>query len=461
LIGPRHSFAVELRALLVIAGPLATANVAQMLMGLTTTIMVGHLGSAALAAAGLGGGLYFTVVIVCRSVLAAVAPLAAHAIGADEHHEAGLLAGAGLVMAVLAAVPIIIVLRQLGTLLGALGYRPSLAADVSAYLSAVGWGAPAFLAFEVLRALLAATARARAVMAAVLVAVPINALLAWSLIFGHLGMPALGIVGAGYTTATIQWSMALGLTALLLVVPHQAALRVPRQIGRRARAVLRLGLPIGGMIALEVGVFAVVGVLMGLFGADALAAHQLALNVASLTFMIPLGIGQAATVRVAFELGCAAPQSAQRAGLAALLVSVVLMTGCGLLIWTAPRIIAGVYLDLGDPGNQATSIIAPQLLMIAALLQVFDGIQVVAAGSLRGYRDTAVPMVIAAFGYWGVGFAGGWLLAFPLSFGPIGLWFGLAAGLAVVAGLLTLRLLIRSRAGVPTKTDAPPLVASL
>ena len=173
----RHPFAVELRALLAIAAPLAAANVAQMLMGLTSTIMVGHLGSAALASAGLGGSLYFTLVIVCRSVLAAVAPLAAHAIGADEHHEAGLLAGTGLVMAGIIAMPIIVVLRLFGPLLGVIGYSPVLAAGVGEYLSAVCWGAPAFLAFEVLRALLAATSRARAVMLAVVLAIPANALL--------------------------------------------------------------------------------------------------------------------------------------------------------------------------------------------------------------------------------------------------------------------------------------------
>ena len=171
----RHPFAVELCALLAIAAPLAAANVAQMLMGLTSTIMVGHLGSAALASAGLGSSLYFTLVIVCRSVLAAVSPLAAHAIGADEHHEAGLWAGTGLVMAGIAAMPIIGVLRLLGPLLGAIGYNPVLAAGVGEYLSAVSWGAPAFLAFEVLRALLAATSRARAVISTLTTRLPSTA----------------------------------------------------------------------------------------------------------------------------------------------------------------------------------------------------------------------------------------------------------------------------------------------
>ena len=452
MIAARHPFAAELRALFAIAAPLAAANVAQMLMGLTSTVMVGHLGSEALASAGLGGSLYFTLVIVCRSVLAAVAPLAAHAIGAEEHREAGLLAGTGLVIAGIIAVPIIVVLRLLGPLLAAIGYSPVLATGMGEYLSAVCWGAPAFLAFEVLRALLAATSRARAVMLAVLVAVPANALLSWTFIFGHLRMPALGTVGAGYATATIQWSMALGLALLLLTLPQQTTLRLPRQIAQHIRTILRLGLPIGGLIALEVGVFAVAGILMGFFGADALAAHQLALNVASLTFMVPLGIGQAATVRVAVELGASAPQAAHRAGVVALLAGALIMIACGLVIWLASRAIAGVYIDLQDPANRGTGLIALEFLAVAAVFQVFDGIQVIAAGALRGHRDTVVPMLIAAFGYWGIGFSGGWLFAFPLSCGPIGLWFGLAAGLAVVASLLTLRLLIRFRTHVYKET---------
>jgi uncharacterized membrane protein YkgB len=175
------------------------------------------------------------------------------------------------------------------------------------------------------------------------------------------------------------------------------------------------------------------------------------LGVSEWTFV---GIGQAATVRVAFELGASAPRVAHRAGVVALLVGVIIMMACGLLIWMAPRAIAGVYLDLQDPANHVTSVIVLEFLTVAAVFQIFDGIQVIAAGALRGHRDTAVPLLIAAFGYWGIGFTGGWLLAFPLSCGPIGLWFGLAGGLAVVAGLLTLRLLIRARTDVHKGTEA-------
>jgi len=225
-------------------------------------------------------------------------------------------------------------------------------------------------------------------------------------------------------------------------VPVRMAVRVLAEIPR----ILRLGLPIGALLGLEIGVFVTTGVLMGLLGADALGAHQLVFNVAGLSFMVPLGIGQAATVRVAFQLGLGAPAAARRAGFVAVALGAAFMAMTGMLLWAAPRTLAGAYLDLADPANDGIVAFALQLFMIAAVFQVFDGVQVIAAGALRGYRDTAIPMLIAAIGYWAIGFAGGWLLAFPLGFGAIGLWLGLALGLGVVATALTIRLGFRARA---------------
>ena len=442
------SLAAEIRATLTVAAPLVAANLSQMVMGLTSTVMVGRLGGTALAAAGLGGGLFFTLLLTCRSVLAAVAPLAAHSIGAGNHREAGLVAGAGLALAVIAASPVVVILSVLDRLLAALGYDPALAAEVGRYLAAIRWGAPAFLAFEVLRALLAASGRARVVMVALAFGIPANAVVSWALIFGRFGMPALDVAGAGYATAIIQWLMALGLIGFILLAPHRTPLRVPRRLIDQIRPILRLGLPIGGLVALETGVFATAGVLMGLLGADALGAHQLTISFASLTFMIPLGLGQAATVRVAFELGAKDAVRARLAGFVAIGLGTVAMIAAGLLIWAVPRAIAGLYIDVNDPANAGVVAIALQLLTVAALFQVVDGVQVVAAGALRGYRDTKMPMLFAVIGYWGVGFVGGWLLAFPLGYGALGLWWGLALGLAVVSMMLTLRLRFRAAAEI-------------
>jgi MATE family multidrug resistance protein len=436
----RADLSVELRALLPIAAPLAAANLANMAMGLTNAVMVGYLGGAALSAAGLGGGLYFTIGITCQSVLTAVAPLAARAIGARSHHLAGEIAAAGLVLAIVAAVPVIGMLSMLERLLAAIGYEPGLAAEIGLYLDAIRWGVPGFLAFGVLRALLAASSRARLVMIVLLVAVPANAALNWALIFGHLGLPALGIAGSGWSTAIIQSLMSLALAAVLLLAPRHTPMRLGHRMLRQAGDILGLGLPIGGIIALETGVFMTTGILMGLLGSAALGAHQLVINFASLCFMVPLGIGQAATVRVALELGAERPVRASRAAVVALALGAATMMLAALAIWLAPLAICRVYLDIDDPANRELVAIALPLLAIAGLFQIADGVQAIAAGVLRGYRDTTVPMALAAIGYWGIGFAGGWALAFPLGQGAVGLWWGLALGLLAVALLLTLRV---------------------
>jgi multidrug resistance protein, MATE family len=432
----------ETRATVAVAGPLAAANLAQMAMGFTNTVMVGSLGSAALAAAGLGASLYFTVALVCSGILTAVAPLAAHAIGAGDNHRAGRVAGAGLVLAALLAVPVVAALLAANRLLVVLGYEPALAAEIGRFLGAIAWAAPGFLGFAVLRSFLVAASHSRTVMIALILGIPMNAGLNWILIFGHLGAPALGIAGSGCATAIIQWLMFTGLGIYALAAPSLAeyrmrpSLRGWNEVGR----ILRLGLPIGGILGLEIGVFATTGILMGLLGADALGAHQLVMNCISVVFMVPLGIAQAATVRVAVALGSRAPAAARRAGVVALALGVAYMAIMAGVLLAAPRAIAKIYVDIDAPANHGLVVIALYLLAIAALFQIFDGVQAIAAGALRGYRDTAVPLLIAVVGYWGIGFTGGWLLAFPAGYGPIGLWSGLAIGLAAVALMLTVRL---------------------
>jgi MATE family multidrug resistance protein len=434
----------EMRATLALATPLAIANLAQMAMGVTNTIMVGHLGAVPLAAAGLGGMLFFTFGVILQGIPFAVAPLAAHALGAGDRTAAGRIAGSGLALALLLALPFVAVLVRLDRLLAVLGYDPLLADDIGHYLRALAWGAPAFLGLAVLRSLLAALSYARAQMVVLLACVAGNAILNWVLIWGHLGMPALGMAGSGYASAANQWLMLVGLAVIARIMPRAAALHMWRNMFAASRAqmasILRLGLPIGALRGIEVGLFATTGVLMGLLGAAALGAHQLVINCASISFMVPLGLSQAATVRVAHALGAGRPDAARRAGFVAIALGIGVMAAAALVLLAVPGPIVAAYLDTGDPKNHATVAIARHLIVIAALFQVFDGIQVIAAGALRGYKDTLIPMLLATGGYWGVGFAGGWLFAFRLGYGPAGLWWGLALGLAAVALLLTLRL---------------------
>ena len=442
-----HSpFLTEIRATLGVAAPLAAANLAQMAMGITNTIMVGQLGAQPLAAAGLGGMLFYMMAMLCQGVLTAVAPLAAHAIGADDHPTAGRVAGAGLVVAAALALPIIVVLTLVPSVLALLGYERGLADAIGEYLRMIRWGAPAFLGFAVFRFLLVASFRTRFVMLVPLCAIPVNAMLNWMLIFGHFGSPALGSAGSGCATAIVQWLMLLAAAGYMLTMPARLPVRLAVRVLSEIPRILRLGLPIGVLLGLEVGVFGMTGILMGLLGADALGAHQLVLNVASLTFMVPLGLGQAATVRVAYQLGLGVPAAAWRAAYVAVALGAGFMCMTAVVLLSLPRTLASAYVATGDPANAALLAIAVQLFVIAAVFQISDGVQVIAAGALRGYRDTAVPMLIAAIGYWAIGFAGSWLLAFPLGLGPIGLWLGLALGLAVVAMSLTVRLRFRARA---------------
>lgn len=452
---PMHSTSAvgtELRATLAIATPLAAANLAQMAIGFTNTVMVGRLGAVPLAAAGLGASLYVTIGITLQGIVSALAPLAAHALGAGDRAGAARIAGQGLALALLFALPFVAIIMTFDALLLRFGYDAALAAEIRRFQHAIVWGAPAMLAFAALRSFLAAQARTRPVMLVLIGGVIVNAGLNWVLIYGHLGAPALGIAGAGYASATNVWIMFGTLACYILVAPGLAAARVLRGVlawrARDMAAILRLGLPIGGIVLLEIGSFVGTGVLMGLIGAEALAANQIVGNCIGFTFMVPFGIAQAATVRIAYERGSGRNDAAWRAAVVALALGICFMLAASIGLWVAPRAIIAAYIDVAAPENGAVVAIAVRLFAIAALFQVFDGMQAVAAGALRGYKDTAVPMLLAGLGYWGLGFAGSWVLAFPLGYGAPGLWWGMAFGTAVVGVLLTLRLY---RVGAPAR----------
>jgi MATE family multidrug resistance protein len=338
--------------------------------------------------------------------------------------------------------------------LAAVGHPPALVAATASYLGAIIWGMPAALGYAVLRSYLAASARTLPLMMTLFLCLGVNVVLNYALIFGRFGLPMLGVAGAGYANAAVQWVQFLVL-ALAVAVRRGgsgifAAMCRPER--REVAAVLRLGLPIGGIFALEAGFFTTGGILAGLLGTATLAAHQLSLGMCSISFMVPLAFSHAATVRVALSKGAGNMAAARRAGTVALACGVGFMATMALFILVAPNVIIGLYLDRADPANAEVLPIAVRLLFVAAMLQVFDGGQVIAAGALRGLRDTAVPLLIACVGYWGVGFGSAWALAFPLGLGAVGLWWGLAAGLAVVASSLTLRffsLTLRLSAPVP------------
>src|ERR1043166_2233002 len=442
-IHSRSAISVELRASFAIAAPLVAANLAQMAMGFTNAVMVGRLGGVPLAAAGLGGSLYFTIGITLQGVVTALAPLAAHALGAGDREGAARIAGQGLALALIFALPFVAIIMMLDPVLLRFGYDPTLAAQIRRYHHAIVWGAPAMLAFGALRSFFAAQAHTRPVMLVLFGGVAVNAALNWMFIYGHLGAPALGVVGAGYSTAANQWIMLAMLAGFFAASPALGAARVLRGMiawhWNDIAAILRLGLPIGGIFLLEIGSLVATGVLMGLIGADALAANQIVGNFTGFTFMVSFGLAQAATVRIAYECGAGRRDAAWRTTVIALTLAICFMLAAAIVLWVAPRAIVAIYIDVSAAENAAVIAIAVQLFAIAALFQVFDGMQAVAAGALRGYRDTAVPMLLAGIGYWGFGFLGSWVLAFPLGYGAAGLWWGPGVGTAGLGGLLTPR----------------------
>jgi MATE family multidrug resistance protein len=319
------------------------------------------------------------------------------------------------------------------------------------------WCTAPWLLFQLLRNFVAALERPRVVLWLSLVGIALNALFSWSLIFGHLGMPALGLVGGG-VGSTITWTLLC--VALVAVVLGDRQFRRFhlfgnwwRFDGQRTWAMVRLGFPIGITMALEMGVFALAAYFMGWIGAPAVAAHAVALQIAALTFMVPLGLGQAATVRVGLAFGRGDEDAVTRAGWTAWLAGVGFMAVMAVPMWAAPHRLVTLFLD-DTADNAVTIALAASFLRVAAAFQLFDGAQVIGAGMLRGLHDTRWPLLFAAVGYWGVGLGIGSWLAFGADWKGIGIWIGLASGLAAVAALMLARWSIREKLGLTRCAEA-------
>lgn len=450
----RATWRGEARATLVLAWPLILTNLAQTMMTATDVVMMGWLGPDALAAGALGSNLYFATMIFGLGLTTATAPMIARELGRKGHsvRDVRRTVRQGMWTAVVVTVPIWIALWQSEAILLLLGQEPALAKAASEYVRALQWSLLPFFFFLVLRSFISALQRPLWALAAGIVGVTVNAAAAWCLIFGHFGFPKLGLVGAGYATTFADLVMFAIMAAVVLM---DRKFRRYHLFGRfwradwpRFRELWHLGLPIGATLVFEVAVFNGATFLMGLIGAAALAAHSIAMQLASLSFMVPLGLAQAATVRVGRAFGAHDREGIRRAGWTAYVMGVGFMALTALAMILAPRLLVGVFLDLDTPSNAPVVELAVGFLMIAALFQVADGGQAVAAGMLRGLHDTRVPMIYAGIGYWCIGLLLGVVLAFWADLQGFGLWIGLATGLTVVALLLLARWLRRERLGL-------------
>ncbi len=455
-VDTRRAWLQESRATLALSWPIILTNVAQMALTTTDVVMMGWLGADALAAGALGFNLYFLPVIFGIGLVSAVAPMIARELGARRNsvRDVRRTVRQGLWAAVALTIPVWIMLWFTEPILIAIGQEPHLAAGAESYMRSLQWAFLPFLGFVVLRSFV--TALERPMWAFVIVggAVPLNALADWCLIFGNFGFPRLELFGAGLATTIVSTLM---FVALIVLAVSDRKFRRYYVFGRfwrpdwpRFRALWRLGLPIAATLLFEVSIFNVAVFLMGLVGPAALAAHAIAIQIASVTFMVPLGFSQAVTVRVGRAFGAGDAAGVMRAGWSAYAMGVAFMALTACVMVFAPHLLISVFLDLNDPENAEVISLAVTFLMFAALFQVVDGAQAVGAGMLRGLHDTTVPMLYAAIGYWGIGLPVGVILAFPLGFAGSGIWIGLAAGLTAVATLMTWRWVMREKLNLVT-----------
>lgn len=435
----------EARALIRLAGPLIVNNLSIAGMQFADAVMAGRLGAEALAAVAVGGSVWFLGLTVCLGLLMAISPIAARYYGAGEPEMIGRYTRQALWLAVALGLAIFTLAQLLvDPVLSFLGIDPGFRGVTIGYVRAIMFGAPAICVFLAFRFTTEGIGFTRPIMYTSLFALVCNVFLNWVLMYGHLGAPAYGAVGCGMASAITMWLIAFALGAYVTLKPvykplkifdHMAPLRMPI-----LKEILELGAPIAVTITAEAGLFSAVSILVGTRGADITAAHQIALNFASTMFMIPLALSAATTVRIGHALGSGNAQAARMSGATGILMCILFMAGSAIFLLLFRDIVVSLYTS--DP---AVIGIAISLLLMAAIFQVADGVQIGAAGALRGYKDTRVPMVINMFSYWVLGFPLAYMAAVTFRSPPSYIWAGFVLGLTVAAALLTVRFQILSK----------------
>jgi MATE family multidrug resistance protein len=435
------------RELLKLGLPTALSLLASMAMQVVDIYFIGKLGTEPLAGASLGTAIFAPVFTFITGVLLGVDFPLSRAIGAGERREASALLVQAIWIGTLAAIPATALLLVLPELLPVFGYAPELAAYCREFLRPLSLSLLPGLLFMAIRTHFQATGRASLTFWAMLIANVINFAANWALVLGNAGFPKLGLAGSAIASVIARWAVIVGLGFVLwqdfkrgVLVP--TSLRLDRE---KARSILRLGLPAGFQVLAEVGVFALATLLAGRLGAVATSAHQIVLQVASLTFMVPLGLSSASSVLIARAHGEGDPVRARALGFRALLMSTVFMSVTGLTLYLAQKPILGIFSSDAEVLLQGSAI-----LLLAALFQISDGLQVVGAGILRGFGNTKIALAANALGHWGIGLPLGAWLCFSRDWGLSGLWIGLALGLSCVAvALIAAYVRISRRAPTP------------
>ena len=439
----RAAYLAEVRQLARLSLPLILAQVAQMAMGFVDTVMAGRVSPTDLAAVAIGGSIWFPIFLFAAGFLMAITPIVAHHFGGGDYGAIPTALRQGLWIALALGLSGWLLLRNMEWLLAWLELEPEVRRLAAGYLRAIAWGFPAMSIFQGLRSFSEGIGLTRPIMLIGFLGLACNIPANYVLIYGKLGFPALGGVGCGWASALVMWVMMLALAALIrygggyrLLPPLPAWERPdPRRLGR----MIRLGFPIGIAMFIETSMFAIIALLVASQGAVVVAGHQVALNFTSLIFMVPLSFAMAITIRVGQAIGRQDRQAARFSAACGTLTTMLIAVFFAAVILLFAPAIAALYTP--DP---AVRRVAVGLLFFAALFQISDAVQVSAAGALRGYKDTRVPMVITFIAFWFIGLPTGYLLglaAWPgLYLGATGFWIGLVAGLTTAALLQSLRL---------------------
>lgn len=434
----------EFSKLIKLAIPLVLAHLAQNTISFVDTLMAGRLGNDAIAGIALGSTTFYLVIFVISGVLLGVSPIVSQAKGADDEGQISCVLRQAFLLSFWLVIPCWLLLYNAEYLFHWMEQPPDVANQSGDYLKAISWGLfPAFIFLSV-RSALESLADTRPILFISLLNVLLNVVANEVLMFGRLGFPAMGLVGTGYASAFVMWCACVGsIFYLRWQYGHLTIFKFDQIFSANSRQqmweLIKVGVPIGMTIGFEMSMFSASAYAMGWFGKESLAAHQIALQTASIAFMVPLGISIAASVRVGQAVGASDFVRAKVAGYLGIATSGAIMVGSGICFVLLPRHIVGLYLDLADSSNTVVIAQATTFLMIAAAFGVFDGIQVGGSMALRGMKDTRAAMLLTLLAYWGCGVTSGAIGAFALGWEGKGLWYGLTVGLGVAAVILLLR----------------------
>jgi MATE family multidrug resistance protein len=434
---PVRAWRDTLAATVRLAAPIVVVQLGWMAMSVVDTLMVGRVSAEALAAVALGSLYGYGGSVLGMGILLALDPLVAQAVGARDEPAIARALQRGIALALLIGVPATLLGLPAAPVLRLLRQDDAVVPLAASYIWISFLGVVPVYLFFAFRQTLQAMHRLTPVVATMGAANLANVVLNWAFIFGHLGAPALGVTGAAVATTISRWLMAglLAAAGWRILAPHLRPWHPDSLTWRPLLAMVRLGLPIGVQMQLEFGAFGIIGLLMGTLGAVPMAGHQVALNLASVTFMVPLGVSSAAAVLVGQAVGRGDPAGARRAAAAALACGVGFMSASAGVMLLVPHALASLYTSQAE-----VLAMAAVLIPLAGLFQVFDGIQVVSIGILRGVGDTRTPMVVNVLGFWLAGLPVSWWLGLRAGQGPVGLWWGLTMGLIVVALFLLWRV---------------------